>query len=85
MGQEGDGPSARAEQLFDRGGQALEAEDYPTALDCFRQAAEGGHPEAQYELGRMYSRGDGVGRDRRRAWDGSAGPPNRDTRKRRAS
>lgn len=35
--------------------------DYGTALKHFEQAAEIGHPLAQWKLGKMYQKGDGVG------------------------
>jgi len=34
--------------------------DYPQAVECFRQAAEQGHAEAQYNLGICYGNGRGV-------------------------
>lgn len=39
------------------------------ALTALQYAAEGGHPIAQWKLGRMYADGDGVARDDLRAYD----------------
>jgi hypothetical protein len=41
----------------------------PASLSALQYAAEGGHPVAQWKLGRMYARGDGVARDDLRAYD----------------
>ena len=40
-----------------------------TALTSLQYAAEGGHPIAQWKLGRMYADGDGVARDDLRAFE----------------
>lgn len=40
-----------------------------TSLTALQYAAEGGHPIAQWRLGRMYADGDGVARDDLRAFD----------------
>jgi hypothetical protein len=40
-----------------------------TSLTALQYAAEGGHPVAQWRLGRMYASGDGVARDDVRAFD----------------
>ena len=39
------------------------------SLTALQYAAEGGHPVAQWKLGRMYARGDGVARDDLRAYE----------------
>lgn len=39
------------------------------SLKALQYAAEGGHPVAQWKLGRMYAKGDGVARDDLRAYD----------------
>lgn len=39
------------------------------SLTALQYAAEGGHPVAQWKLGRMYAKGDGVARDDLRAYD----------------
>ncbi|EKS40345.1 tetratricopeptide repeat protein [Afipia clevelandensis] len=39
------------------------------SLTALQYAAEGGHPIAQWKLGRMYARGDGVAQDDLRAYD----------------
>jgi TPR repeat protein len=41
----------------------------PNSLTALQYAAEGGHPIAQWRLGRMYANGDGVDRDDLRAFD----------------
>jgi uncharacterized protein len=41
----------------------------PNSLIALQYAAEGGHPVAQWRLGRMYADGDGVDRDDLRAFD----------------
>ena len=41
----------------------------PATLTALQYAAEGGHPIAQWKLGRMYADGDGVARDDLRAFD----------------
>ncbi len=41
----------------------------PNSLTALQYAAEGGHPIAQWRLGRMYADGDGVDRDHLRAFD----------------
>lgn len=44
--------------------------DVPQAsLTALQYAAEGGHPVAQWKLGRMYAKGDGVAQDDLRAFD----------------
>lgn len=40
-----------------------------SALSALQYAAEGGHPVAQWKLGRMYAKGDGVARDDLRAYE----------------
>ncbi len=42
---------------------ALDRGDYTTALRIFRQLAEQGNAKAQYNLGIMYSNGQGVPKD----------------------
>lgn len=41
----------------------------PNSLSALQYAAEGGHPIAQWRLGRMYADGDGVDRDDLRAFE----------------
>jgi TPR repeat protein len=41
----------------------------PTSLTSLQYAAEGGHPVAQWKLGRMYADGDGVVQDDMRAFE----------------
>ena len=45
---------------FAEGKAAYSSKDYETAYLEFREAADGGHTEAQYHLGMMYRRGQGV-------------------------
>src|ERR1700741_4763590 len=40
-----------------------------TSLTSLQYAAEGGHPVAQWKLGRMYANGDGVAQDDLRAFE----------------
>jgi len=47
------------------------------SLSALQYAAEGGHPIAQWKLGRMYANGDGVAQDDVRASNISAGSPTR--------
>jgi TPR repeat protein len=52
------------------GGQALKkAVPSTTSLTALQYAAEGGHPIAQWRLGRMYANGDGVIQDDVRAFE----------------
>jgi hypothetical protein len=41
----------------------------PAALSALQYAAEGGHPLAQWKLGRMYAKGDGVAQNDLRAYE----------------
>ena len=41
----------------------------PSSLTALQYAAEGGHPVAQWKLGRMYAEGNGVAQDDLRAFD----------------
>ena len=50
-------------QDFDAGKAAADAGDFATALDNWRPLAEQGDVAAQYNLGMMYARGDGVDED----------------------
>ena len=50
----------RAEQAYDRALKARQAGDPATAAKHLRDAAEGGHAEAAYELGLAYMEGNGV-------------------------
>jgi TPR repeat protein len=47
-------------EAFKEGARAYFAGDTEQALDGLKSAAEGGHPAAQWKLGRMYAAGDGV-------------------------
>jgi len=55
--------SANSEADFDRGMQAYDREDYAEALRALRPLAERGHADAQSQLARMYTWGDGVDSD----------------------
>jgi len=48
---------------FDAGFKAYQRGDYDTALRIFRQLAEQGNASAQYNLGVMYLKGQGVAQD----------------------
>jgi len=52
---------------FEDGVAAYEQKDYATALTKFRSAAQQGYKEAQYNLGVMYSKGQGVAQDYKEA------------------
>jgi len=43
--------------------EAMKRDDYPTAVRLFRSLAELGYPSAQFQLGFLYRRGDGVRQD----------------------
>jgi len=48
---------------FDTGIKAYQRGDYATALRIFRQLAEQGHAKAQFNLGYMYNKSQGVPQD----------------------
>ena len=48
---------------YQAGVDAYERGDYKTALQELHPLAEGGNPKAQFHLGRMYARGNGVPQD----------------------
>ncbi len=48
---------------FGAGVKAYESGDYATALRIFRQLADQGHGKAQFHLGYMYNKGQGVPQD----------------------
>ena len=50
-----------------KGAQGAGAQD--SSFIALQYAAEGGHPVAQWKLGRMYASGDGVAQDDMRAFD----------------
>ena len=52
-----------ADELYQKGKQALEQKDYTTAFSLLKKAAEKDHVEAQFELGILYSNGKGVTQD----------------------
>lgn len=52
-----------AEELYDRGVQSFDSQDYVQAMDWFRKAAEQGHAGAQNYLGSCYEKGLGVRED----------------------
>lgn len=47
-------------EIFENASMALLDKDYKKARTLFRKAAESGHRDAMFELGRMYLAGDGV-------------------------
>jgi TPR repeat protein len=49
--------------------KAVPSSTAPTSLTSLQYAAEGGHPVAQWKLGRMYADGDGVAQDDLRAFE----------------
>lgn len=62
-------PSGPAAADFEAGLAAFYRFDYNTALKEWRPLAEAGDPDAQYQLGIMYYRGEGVMQDYREAAD----------------
>lgn len=56
-------------QSYEKGLQAQSEADYVMALRIFRPLAEKGHTGAQYSLGLMYERGDGVPQDHAKAFE----------------
>jgi len=61
------GPTGAAATLRKSAPPSAPAPD--TSLTALQYAAEGGHPVAQWRLGRMYASGEGVARDDVRAFD----------------
>jgi len=69
-----DGKSAPSNQMsaveaFRSGALALKQGEKAKALTSLQYAAENGHPLAQWKLGQMYAKGDGVPRDDLRAFE----------------
>ena len=58
-----DDEQENAEAQFQLGKRYYSEKIYPGAVKCFRQAAEQGHAEAQYNLGVCYANGCGVPKD----------------------
>jgi TPR repeat protein len=56
-------PPLTAPEAFRSGTEALQAGDASKAVSSLQYAAEQGHAVAQWKLGRMYARGDGVPQD----------------------
>ena len=56
------------EQAFQAGVQDLMAGDAQSSVQALTYAADGGQPLAQWKLGRMYARGEGVPRDDAKAY-----------------
>ena len=56
-----------AEELFQAGQDALDAEDYGKALEYYQLAADAGNAEGWRGIGSMYEYGDGVRQDRGKA------------------
>lgn len=56
-------------EALKEGARAYYAGDKALALDGLESAAEGGHPAAQWKLGRMYAEGDGVQEDDLKAFE----------------
>jgi len=55
-------------EAFQSAAEALKLGEKAKAVDSLQYAAENGHPLAQWHLGRMYAKGDGVGKDDLRAF-----------------
>jgi TPR repeat protein len=69
-----DGTRAPSDQMsaveaFRSGAMALKQGEKAKALSSLQYAAEAGHPLAQWKLGQMYAKGDGVPRDDMRAFE----------------
>lgn len=56
-------------EAFQSATQALKGGETAKAVSSLQYAAENGHPVAQWQLGRMYAKGDGVGKDDLRAFE----------------
>jgi TPR repeat protein len=52
---------------FEEGVTAIEANNMPLAFEEFRESAEQGHNDSQFNLGLMYERGIGVEKDEQKA------------------
>lgn len=52
---------------FDKGMVAYKNKDYPTALREFTESANQGEPKAQYRLGLMYTKGEGLPKNAKEA------------------
>jgi hypothetical protein len=67
----GKGPATAmtAIEAFRNGALALKHGEKAKALTSLQYAAENGHPLAQWKLGQMYAKGDGVPRDDLRAFE----------------
>jgi TPR repeat protein len=48
---------------FEDGMQFILNKDYPKAVESFKKAAAQGNPDAQFNLGVLYSRGRGINQD----------------------
>jgi TPR repeat protein len=55
-------------EAFQSATQALKGGETAKAVSSLQYAAENGHPVAQWQLGRMYAKGEGVGKDDLRAF-----------------
>jgi hypothetical protein len=56
-------------EAFQSATQALKGGETAKAVSSLQYAAENGHPVAQWQLGRMYAKGDGVNKDDLRAFE----------------
>ena len=59
--------AGNASAQFELGKRYYSEKIYPGAVKCFRQAAEQGHAEAQYNLGVCYANGCGMPKDLQQA------------------
>ena len=57
----------QVEALYQEGEYYYKRQDYKKAVECYLQAAEAGHAEAQYSLGFCYRHGYGVSQDFQKA------------------
>jgi len=61
-------PFTNAKEALEAGLHDLQAGDPQSSVEALTYAAEGGQPLAQWKLGRMYARGEGVPRDDAKAY-----------------
>jgi uncharacterized protein len=55
--------SNEAQALYEQGRRAYRDDDYQRAMSILRPLAESGHAGAQYHVGRLYEKGQGVAKD----------------------
>ncbi len=65
---------SEAKSLYEQGMQAYKAEDFVKAHELLKKSAESGNADAQYQMGTLYRKGQGVTKDNEKAayWYGKA-------------